>query len=177
MRRIKLLILLLAIASPSPVPCAQVSAQLDTTRWKSYRNEQMGFETKYPNNWHVHSVTVSGPGIESAMVDETPRVGKSHLAVQFWVQRHANPDGLPIEQWYAAQLRRMKASPPPTVITSIAGRTAVRFEANGTLGRTFQFFTSLNKSDIFEITMIQPSSQPELDSTYQTLLSTVRFIN
>ncbi len=84
---------------------------------------------------------------------------------------------LPIEQWYAAQLRAMKASPPPILITAIGGRTTVRMEANGTLGRTFQFFTSLNKTDIFEITMIQPSSQTDLDSIYQTLLSTVRFIN
>ena len=79
----------------------------------------MGFEAKYPDNWHVRSVTVNRPGIESAMVDETPRVGKPHLAAQFWVQRRANPDDLPIEQWYAAQLRAMKASPPPILITAI----------------------------------------------------------
>jgi hypothetical protein len=168
---------IVTIAIASPVSSAQVSAQLDTSQWKSYRNEQMGFEAKYPDNWHVRSVTVNRPGIESAMVDETPRVGKPHLAVQFWVQRRANPDGLPIEQWYASQLRKMKASPPLTLITAIGGRTTVRMEANGTLGRTFQFFTSLNKTDIFEITMIQPSSQTELDSIYQTLLSTIRFIN
>ncbi len=177
MPRIMLLALLLAIAAPSSVPSAQVSAQLDTTGWKSYRNERMGFEAKYPDNWHVRSVTVNRPGIESAMVDETPRVGKPHLAVQFWVQRRANPDGLPIEQWYTAQLRAMKASPPPTLITAIGGRTTVRMEANGTLGRTFQFFTSLNRTDIFEITMIQPSSETELDPTYQKLLSTVRLID
>lgn len=50
-------------------------------------------------------------------------------------------------------------------------------EAAGTLGRHFQFFTSLNKTDIFEITVTQPSSQVQLDQAYQKLLSTLKFVH
>jgi hypothetical protein len=134
----------------------------------------MGFETSYPATWHVRQV--KGTGIESVTLDETPRVGKSHLAVQFWVQRAANPQGLSIEQWHAAQLRRMKAPALPTIRTSLGGRPAIRMEAAGSLGRTFQFFTSLNTTDVFTVTVSQPASQTQFDRTYQELLSTLRFI-
>jgi uncharacterized C2H2 Zn-finger protein len=149
--------------------------QIDISGWKVYRNETMGFETRYPGTWRVRSVQGTGP--ETVLLSETPHVGKPQLAVQFWVQRKINPSGLPIEQWYADQLRRMNAAPPPTTNTSIGGRSAVRMEAAGASGRQFQFFTSLNKTDIFEITVKQPSSQVQLDPTYQKLISTLRFIH
>jgi hypothetical protein len=153
---------------------AQSPPQIDISGWKVYRNETMGFETRYPGTWQVRSVKGTGP--ETVLLSETPQVGKAQLAVQFWVQRKMNPNGLPIEQWYADQLRRMNAAPPPTTNTSIGGRSTVRMEAVGASGRQFQFFTSLNKTDIFEITVKQPSSQIQLEQTYQKLISTLRFI-
>src|SRR4029077_18239320 len=114
---------------------------------------------------------------ETVLLSETPQAGKPQLAVQFWVQRKVNPQGLSIEQWYANQLRAMKSAPPLTASTSIDGRSTVRMEVLGNLGRQFQFFTSLNKTDIFEITVKQPSSQIQLDQTYQKLISTLRFIH
>jgi len=153
---------------------AQSPPQIDISDWKVYRNETMGFETRYPSTWHVRSVKGTGP--ETVLLSETPQVGKPQMAVQFWVQRKINPHGLPIEQWYADQLRGMNAAPPPTTNTSIGGRFTVRMEGVGALGRQFQFFTSLNKTDIFEITVKQPSSQIQLDQTYEKLISALRFI-
>lgn len=157
------------------VALAQSPNETDTTGWKDFRNQEMGFETRYPGTWHVRSVKGTGP--ESVLLDETPRAGKPHLAVQFWVQRHINPRGLPVQRWYEDQLRKMSAAPPPTVIVSIGGRPTLRAETTGSLGRTFQFFTSLNKTDIFEITIGQPASKTRLDPTYEKLLSTVKFIH
>jgi hypothetical protein len=157
------------------VTLAQSSPQIDIAGWKAYRNETIGFETKYPATWHVRSVEGTGP--EMVLLSGTPQVGKPQLAVQFWVQRQVNARGLTIEQWYADHLRATKAVPPPTTNTSIGGRSTVRMEAVGTLGRHFQFFTSLNKTDIFEITETQSSSQAQLDQTYQKLLSTIKFIH
>jgi hypothetical protein len=147
---------------------AESPTQSDVSSWKTYRNETMGFETRYLRNWHLR--TGKGTAPETVLVEETPQVGKPHLAVQFWIQRQANPQALSIGQWYADQLRAMKAVPPPTTNTSISGRPAVRMEAVGTLGRTFQFLTSLNKKDIFEITITEPSSQTQLDRTYQDIV-------
>jgi hypothetical protein len=157
------------------IALAQAPDQGDTASWKAFRSRVMGFETRYPGTWHVRSV--KGNGTETVLIDETPQSGKPHLAVRFSVQRNINPRGLPLQQWYAEQLHRMNAAPLPTTSTSIGGRPTLRIEATGTLGRTFQFFTSLSETDIFEITMTQPASQQQLDPTYQTLLSTVKFID
>jgi hypothetical protein len=170
-----LLAAVLVFSVVTTVASAQSPPQIDIAGWKTYRNETMGFETRYPSTWHVRSVKGTGP--ETVLLGETPQVGKPHLAVQFWVQRQINPQGLSIEQWYAEQLRGMNAAPPPTTNTSIGGRSTVRMEVVGALGRDFVFFTSLNKTDIFEITIMQPSSQTQLDQTYQKLLSTLRFIH
>jgi hypothetical protein len=155
------------------VASAQLPHRLDTADWKTYRNKMMGFETSYPGAWHVRSAKAAGS--ETVSLSETPRVGQSTRVVQFWVQRGANPRGLSIQEWYVDQLRAMKAVSPPTTNTSIGGRRAIRIESVSALGRQFQFFTLLNKTDVFEITLAQPSSQTQLDRTYQTLLSTVRF--
>jgi hypothetical protein len=157
------------------VASAQSPSQIDIAAWKSYRDTAMGFETRYPNTWHVRSATGTGP--ETVSLDETPQVGKPRRAVQFWVQRQANPQGVSIEQWYGDQLRRMNAASPPMTITSIGGRPTVRRDVVGTQGRHFSFYTSLNKSDIFQITVTQPTSETQLDETYQRLLSTLRFIH
>lgn len=166
---------LLASCVVATVALAQSPPQSDIAGWKVYRNETMGFETKYPDTWRVRPVEGTGP--EMVLLSETPQAGKPQLAVQFWVQRKANPQGLTIEQWYADKLRAMKAAPPPTTNTSIGGRPTVRMEVAGTLGRHFQFFTALNKTDIFEITVTQPASQVQLDQAYQKLLSTLKFIH
>ena len=157
------------------VALAQSPNEIDTPGWKALRIRAMGFETRYPGTWHVRSVKGAGP--ETVLLDETPQAGKPHLAVQFWVQRHVNPRGLLVQHWYEDQLRRMNATSPPTAHTSIGGRPTLRMETTGMLGRTFQFFTSLNKTDIFEITMTQPASQTQLNPTYRKLLSTVKFID
>lgn len=135
---------------------AQSPRQIDTSDWKVYRNETMGFETRYPSTWHVRSVKGTGPA--TVLLSEAPRVGKP-------------------PQWYAGEVRRLNAAPSPTTNTSIGGRSTVRMEAVGALGRQFQFFTSLNKTDIFEITVMQPSSRIQLDQTYQKLISTLRFMH
>lgn len=171
-RRLLAAVLLFGLAASAAYP--QSPPQIDISDWKTYRNETMGFETKYPGTWHARSVTGRGP--ETVLLGETPQVGKARLAAQFWVQRQINPRGLLIEQWYADQLRKLKSAPLPTSNASVGGRSAVRMESNGSSGRTFFFFTALNKTDIFEIIVTQPSPQTTLDPTYQKLVSTVRFL-
>jgi hypothetical protein len=68
------LIAIFAIAQAT----AQSLSDIDTTGWNNYRNEKMGFEAKYPKDWHVRLVTGTGP--ESVLINETPEAGKENLS-------------------------------------------------------------------------------------------------
>ena len=170
-----LITLALLTVSTTTAFAQSTTPQIDTSDWKTYRNETMGFEVKYPNTWHVRQITGIGP--ESVSLDETPQVGKPNVSVQFWVQRQINQKGLSIGEWYTDQAAKIQSAPPSTTNTVIGGRPAIRTETVGTLGRNYAFFTSLNKTDIFEITITQASSQQQLDQRYGNILSTIRFIN
>ena len=153
---------------------AQSVPPIDTSGWKTYRNESMGFETKYPSTWSVGALKGTAP--ENVMLGGPPRVEGSNLRVQFWVQRQMNPNGLSIQQWYADQLSRQTSRPLATAYPVIGGRAAVRMEMVGSLSRMFSFFVALNKTDVFQITIDLPPAQTRLDPTYEALLSTFRFI-
>lgn len=43
-------------------------ANLNTTNWQTYRNEQYGFEVKYPPDWTVNDQSFTGAGVQSANV-------------------------------------------------------------------------------------------------------------
>lgn len=174
MSRLERFTAILMLAAIAMVAAAQPSVQIDTSNWETYRNEAMGFEVKYPNSWHVRQARGT---IESVTVNETPQVGKANRAVQFIVQRMINPKGLSIRQWWNEQMRGK--TPPAShqfIDTTIGGRPAIRREYVGSLGRSFDFFSSLGKSDILTIAISQPSSQKELDQTYEAVLATVKFI-
>lgn len=39
---------------------ANLNASVDTSNWKTYRNEELGFEVKYPEGWyHIHDTTIN----------------------------------------------------------------------------------------------------------------------
>jgi len=164
----------LTFSVATTVAQAQPLQPIDTSGWKTYRNESMGFETKYPSTWRVGSLRGTAP--ENVMLGGPPQVEGSNLRVQFWVQRQMNPKGLSIQQWYADQLSRQTSRPLATAYPVIGGRPAVRMEMVGSLSRMFSFFVALNKTDVFQITIDLPPAQTRLDPTYEALLSTFRFI-
>lgn len=46
---------------------------IDTTNWKTYRNEKMGFEMKVPKNWYVRDLSQSNDERESHYYDGSER--------------------------------------------------------------------------------------------------------
>ena len=134
----------------------------------------MGFEVKYPKNWNLQIPT--SPVSESVLLSEPLQAGKEHLLVQFWIQRKINPKGFPIDQWYADQMKVIEL-PPSLIRTTLGARPAIRREVTGSLGNNFDFFTSLNGTDVFEVTISQPLDQTRLNPIYDAILSTVKFVN
>jgi hypothetical protein len=173
MPRLKMFAGILIFGVTATIASAQSPSRVDTSSWKTYRNETMGFTVKYPNTWHLRLVRRT---MESVSLGRTPQVGQPNTSVQFIVQRKINPKGLPIRQWRDEQMQGKTAPPSLQFIdTTIGGRPAIRQEYTGTLGRSFNFFISLDKTDIFTIAINQPSTQTELDQTYEAVLSTVEF--
>ena len=167
-------LLLEATGGPGTTPASPAPAGSDTSGWKSYRSESMGFAMRYPAEWRVGE----NKGPESVSLMGPRRPGLQPRLVQFWVQRRVNPTGLPIDRWYSEQAKRMKTtSLPSTRPEAIGGRPAVRQEAVGSLGRHFAFFVSLNRTDVFEITISQDDPGAPLDAGYEAILRTVRFTN
>ena len=156
---------------------AQSAPSGDMPGWTTYRNAGMGFEVRHPGDWHVSALKGTAP--ENVYVGAPREVGKPPLAVQFWVQRQMNPQGVTIGQWYGDQMKRM---PPEstrgitTTTTVLGGRPAVHRTRVGTLGRSSDVFVALNKTDILQVSILRPASETQLDPTLEKLLSTVKFI-
>jgi len=171
---LRLLVGVLVLGVTATVTSAQAPPPLDTSGWKIFRDATMGLEVKHPPTWGVGRTTGT---MESVLLGEPAQVGKPTLRLQLIVQRDINPNGLSIEQWYADQLKRLKVSaPPPSMPTVLGGRRAMRREMIGSFGKHFDFYTTLNKSDIFQISIIQDSAREPLDRTLAGVISTVRFV-
>ena len=65
------------------------SEAVDTSSWETYRNEEYGFEFKYPEGWVLeqnfsYSISISKSGASYGHIAATER----------------NPDGLSINRWF-----------------------------------------------------------------------------
>jgi hypothetical protein len=167
-----LTVILLCFAAPATR--AQSVAGIDTSQWAIFRSDKLGFEVKYPNNWRAQIPTSTTS--ESVLIREPQQGGGSPLSLQFWVQRKINPRGHAIEYWYADQVEAI-ASLPLSTHTTLGSRPAIRREVVGSLGNHFDWFTSLNATDVFEVTITQPVDQKRLNPIYEAILSTLRFTN
>ena len=167
-----LTVLLIGVAAPATR--AQSTLGIDTSQWALLRNDKLGFEVKYPMNWHAQIPT--GTGTESVMISGPQQDSREHLSLQFWVQRKINAKGISIEYWYADQAEAI-ASLPISTHTTLGARPAIRREVVGSLGNHFDWFASLNTTDVFEVTITQPVYQTRLNPIYDAILSTLKFID
>ncbi len=146
--------------------------KVDTSGWKPYRSERLGFEVRHPGAW----VAREGVGTtETVIVGEPPTAGQTGKQLQFIVQRGINPKGLGIHEWFRQELARQRSAMPPAIAdTTLAGRPAVRIEHVGTLGRQFVVYTVLSGTDIFQVAISQPAGEAKIDPLYEVVLASLR---
>jgi hypothetical protein len=125
-------------------------------------------------NWHA--LIPTGTGTESVLISGPQQDSRERLSLQFWIQRKINARGISIEYWYADQTEAI-ASLPISTNTTLGARPAIRREVVGSLGNHFDWFASLNTTDVFEVTITQPVYQTRLNPIYDAILSTLKFIN
>ncbi len=144
------------------------SLEIDTLGWKTYRNEDFGFEAKYPSTWHVRTlINNTVENIFSVSFDKLNQAGEPNASIYFMLQRNENLKKLPIDKWYADQKRGIQ----PKINTTIGSRKAILME-EGTYGSKY-YLVSVNETGILTISYF---SNPEFDEVYKVILSTFRFI-
>lgn len=171
MRRIALL----GASILAAVSLAAQSRTVDTSAWKMFRSEALGFSVRYPPTWRPRAAL--GTNLESVRLLESSQAGQQDpLAVQFIVQRGINPRGMSIGDWYEDQAKRLRGSAPPPVRAMLGGRPAIRRELVLQAERRFDVYTVLNATDIFQVSISEPPASPGLDPIYEAILATVEFI-
>ena len=156
---------------------AQPSGYVETSDWNVYRNAKLGFEFKYPKFFQERRATgtVNGAPMERADFVGTQAAGKPQ-DLTFFVQRKINPEGLSVAQWYKDQMKDIPKAPPPKT-AMIGGRPAAWYKVAGAFGKNYSFFVPLNKTDILTIAFTRPLSEEKLDETFETILSSVKFLD
>jgi hypothetical protein len=155
--------------------------------WKVYRNQAWGLEAKHPDNWReseardnlqggvVVGVTFINPQQVSGIRNGQPFVENrpgGRQAVDFFVQKGINPEGLTVSEWAREQADRFKKNRPAIKPTTFAGRSAVESIYPGKA--TGATFVQLNKTDILSVYLAQDNPDNSRDDIYNRILSSVK---
>jgi hypothetical protein len=146
----------------------RAASAVDTSSWKTYRNEKHGFEVRYPETWVVSAGRGTGPDLI------TIRGGNPTASLTLAIQKNENPKKLSIAEWFADQIKRIKAHPDASGPVTIDGQAAMFMENTNSFGKQRDTFTLLHQTDVLSLSY---KRQAEIDATYAAIVASFRVLN
>jgi hypothetical protein len=144
---------------------------VDTSAWKTYRNEKHGFQVKYPETWTVNAGSGTGPDIIA--IGKRARGEEPNASLTMAIQKNQNPKKLSIEEWFADQMKLMHAQPESGGHITIGGQAAIFMENTNSFGKQRDTFTLLNETDILSLSY---KHKAEFDATYNAIVFSFRVL-
>lgn len=74
---------------------ANLNTNIDTSNWKTYRNEELGFEVRYPEGWRVEEIEIGGEKRPYFCPQEV-----TGLCHEMYINFYANQDRLLLRPFY-----------------------------------------------------------------------------
>jgi len=153
-------------AAPSAAPSAVASSF-----WRIYHNDKYGFEVKYPDGWRINAG--SGSGAEIIAISQPLGAGEPRGSMTLAIQPNENPRKLSIKEWFAGQLRALKATPESQGAVTIGGQPAMFMENTNSFGTQHSTFTLLHETDVLSFGYTR---QAQLEPTYAAIIASFHVV-
>ena len=122
---------------PPPSP----KEEIDTSNWKTYRNEEYGFEVKYPEEWEISSEKASGSQEQNTKLQFS--VDFERLDRQNFLSIHifSNADTLPLIEW----INKYLPNPNSYENITIDNMSGFRYNKNTMGNNVIQYIITYNE--------------------------------